>query len=62
MGILKTRHDYSTSSDLINILAALPSVPDQDCYIHDKYAYIGKIDDLDTHSVYKIEINKVAMN
>ena len=61
-GVLKSRSDSSTSSDSVNMLASLLSVPDPDWSLYEKYDYIGKTDALDICSVYTAEINKVANN
>ena len=42
IGIFKPRYDSSNSSASINILTALPPVPDPDWYIYDEDYYNGK--------------------
>ena len=61
-GILKPRSDSTTRSFLINIMAALPPLPDTYWSLYDKDEYIGKIEALEIHSVYTAEINKAASN
>ena len=60
--ILKPVYDYTTNSASINITEDLPHVPDLEWSIYEKCDYIGKMDDLCTHSVYTDEINKVVSN
>ena len=61
-GILEHISDYSTSSDPINILVALPPIPYIDWSFYDEDKHIGKMYALDIHSVYTAEINKVTSN
>ena len=56
-GILKPIYDSSTISDSVNILEVFPPIPDPYWYLYDEDDYIGKIDDLDIHCVYTVEIN-----
>ena len=56
-GVLKLRSYSCTSSAPVNIMVALSPVPDPDWSLYDEDDYIGKIDDLDIHCVYTVEIN-----
>ena len=47
MGILKPRSDSTTRSFLINIMAALPPLPDTYWSLYDKDEYIGNIEALE---------------